>query len=55
MIDASKSKVIDHDVIEVIRDFTVNAKRRNINVEVVGMPTMSRETQYQEITEGIRK
>jgi SulP family sulfate permease len=55
VIDASKSKVIDHDVIEVIRDFTVNAKRRNITVEVVGIPTMSRDTQYQEITEGIRK
>lgn len=55
VIDASKSKIIDHDVIEVIRDFTVNAKRRNINVEVVGIPTMRQETEYQEITEGIRK
>jgi MFS superfamily sulfate permease-like transporter len=38
VIDASKSKVIDMDVIEVIRDFTVNAKRKNIDVQVVGIP-----------------
>lgn len=37
IIDASNSKAIDHDVIEVIDDFTVNAKRRNISVEVRGL------------------
>jgi MFS superfamily sulfate permease-like transporter len=37
VIDASNSKSIDHDVVEVIEDFTVNARRRNINVQVVGL------------------
>jgi SulP family sulfate permease len=37
-IDGSNSKVIDHDVIEVIQDFIVNAKRRNIQVKVLGIP-----------------
>lgn len=36
VIDASNSKVIDRDVIEVIEDFKINAKRRNIRVEVAG-------------------
>lgn len=54
-IDASKSKVIDHDVIEVIRDFTVNAGRRNIRVKVNGIPSMSRENRYQAITEGVKE
>jgi SulP family sulfate permease len=44
VIDASKSKIIDHDVIEVIRDFTINAKRRNINVEVIGISGKGRFT-----------
>jgi MFS superfamily sulfate permease-like transporter len=52
IIDASKSRIIDHDVIEVIRDFTVNAKRRDITVEVIGIPTMLQKTRYQSITEG---
>lgn len=37
IIDASNSKSVDHDVIEVIEDFTVNAKSRNIDVEVTGL------------------
>lgn len=37
VIDASTSKVIDRDVIEVIDDFKINAKRRNIRVEVTGL------------------
>jgi SulP family sulfate permease len=36
-IDASKTKAIDHDVIDVINDFTINAEKRNIQVEVVGL------------------
>jgi MFS superfamily sulfate permease-like transporter len=53
-IDASRSKIIDHDVIEVIRDFSINAKRRNINVEVIGIPDIARLNRYQTITEGVR-
>lgn len=53
-IDGSSSRVIDHDVIEVVRDFTVNAKNRNINVEVVGLPLnqqVDRNNTYQKIIE----
>ena len=54
-IDASKSKVIDHDVIEVIRDFTVNANKRNIQVHVTDIPNFIAKNRYQAITEGVRK
>ena len=37
IIDASNTKAIDHDVMEIIEDFSVNAKRRNINVELKGL------------------
>jgi len=36
VIDASRSKVIDFDVVEIIRDFETNAKERGITVEVKG-------------------
>jgi MFS superfamily sulfate permease-like transporter len=54
VIDGSNSRVIDHDVIEVIRDFTVNAKNRNLEVEVVGLPLhqqVNRNNNYQKILE----
>ncbi len=51
IIDGSKSKYIDHDVIEIIRDFTVNAHTRDINVEVIGVPTLEAENRYQLIME----
>jgi MFS superfamily sulfate permease-like transporter len=53
IIDASKSKVIDHDVIEVIRDFTVNANKRSIQVSLTGLPIIKEENRYQAITEGV--
>lgn len=37
IIDGSNSKIIDYDVIEVIRDFQTNAKERNITVEVINI------------------
>ena len=54
VIDASNSKIIDHVVIEVIRDFTINAKRRNIGVEVIGIPTISTADRISPITEPAR-
>lgn len=54
-IDASKSKIIDHDVIEVIRDFTVNANKRNIQVHVTDNSNIKAENLYQAITEGVRE
>jgi MFS superfamily sulfate permease-like transporter len=53
VIDGSKSKVIDHDVIEIIKDFTVNAASTNIQVEVLNIPGVGRlhdENKYQEHT-----
>jgi SulP family sulfate permease len=38
VIDASKSKVIDHDVIEIIKDFTINAASRDVGVTIVNIP-----------------
>jgi MFS superfamily sulfate permease-like transporter len=50
-IDASKTKIIDHDVIEVIRDYTIDSQNRNIHVEVIGIPSMEAESEYQSIME----
>jgi MFS superfamily sulfate permease-like transporter len=51
IIDGSRSKYIDHDVIELIRDFTINAHTRNIAVEVVGISTLQALNKYQKIIE----
>lgn len=45
VIDASRSKVVDFDVIEIIRDFETNAKSRNITVEVKGLDNIVIEKQ----------
>jgi len=37
VIDASRSKVIDFDVREILRDFKTNAVARNITVEIHGL------------------
>jgi MFS superfamily sulfate permease-like transporter len=54
IIDATRSKIIDHDVIEVIRDFMVNAKRRDISVEVIGIPAMKQGTRHKSVAEGVK-
>lgn len=54
VIDGSNSRVIDQDVIEVVRDFTINAKNRNVHVEVIGLPLneqVDRNNNYQKILE----
>ena len=38
VIDGSRSKIVDHDVIEVINDFTVNAANRDVDVQIVNLP-----------------
>jgi MFS superfamily sulfate permease-like transporter len=52
-IDGTSSKIIDHDVIEVIRDFTVNAKKRNIDVQVTGVPGISMERKAESVAKPI--
>ncbi len=37
IIDAEKSKAIDYDVVELIRDYKTNAKRKNISVETISL------------------
>jgi MFS superfamily sulfate permease-like transporter len=37
VIDGSRTKIIDHDVIEIIRDFRVNARNKDIDVSVVSI------------------
>lgn len=42
VIDGSATRVIDHDVIEIIRDFDVSAKNRGISVQVQSVPGINR-------------
>ncbi|KTD22651.1 sulfate transporter [Legionella lansingensis] len=37
IIDGSKSKMIDHDIKEVIQNFILNAKTKNIKVKLIGI------------------
>lgn len=37
IIDAEKSKAIDYDVVELIRDYKTNAKQKNITVETISV------------------
>ena len=37
IVDATKTKNIDLDVLEIIEDFLQNAKTRNINIELIGL------------------
>lgn len=45
IIDCSNSKSIDYDVVEYIRDYKINAKRKNITVETIDFIDQSA-TQY---------
>lgn len=54
VIDASRSKVIDHDVIDVLKDFRINAESRNVGVQILNIPdleSVQREKEDYEITE----
>lgn len=54
IINARETKVIDHDVIEIIRDFIINSKSRKILVHVEGIPVLdqvNQENDYQLIME----
>jgi SulP family sulfate permease len=54
VFDASKSKIIDHDVIEIIKDFKVNAASRDVRVQTVNIPDLDRlhgANRYHEVAE----
>ena len=46
VIDGTRSKVLDHDVVEVINDFITNAKNRDIEVTIEGIPLPGKEKQH---------
>lgn len=53
-IDGNRTKVVDHDIIEIIRDFMVNAQNKDIRVSVKGdilLQHLSHENNYQLIME----
>jgi MFS superfamily sulfate permease-like transporter len=41
VIDGSRTKIIDYDVIEIIRDFQVNAENKDITISVISVPGIS--------------
>jgi MFS superfamily sulfate permease-like transporter len=48
-IDASKSVSIDYDIVEVIRDFEVNAHFKGIEVEIINLEPKVPENQFKRI------
>ena len=48
VIDGSFTKVIDHDVIDVIRNFMITGVRRNINVTATNIPGLTEKKTVQE-------
>jgi len=48
VIDGSFTKVIDHDVIDVIRNFMITGVRRNINVTATNIPELTEKKTVQE-------
>jgi hypothetical protein len=37
IIDGSKSKIIDYDIYEILRDFQISAKEKNIKLTLKGI------------------
>jgi len=52
-IDASKSRIIDHDVLEVIYDFQENARFKNINLEFKGFNKSGLQDQFKRFAHSI--
>jgi len=48
-IDASKSISIDHDIVELIRDFQINAKYKGIEVELINIETKTPVNQFKRV------
>ena len=48
VIDGSFTKIIDHDVIDVIRNFMITGVRRNINVTATNIPGLTEKKTVQE-------
>ena len=48
VVDGSYTKIIDHDVIEVIRNFMITGARRNIKVTAANIPGLTEQKTVQE-------
>ena len=48
-IDASKSVSIDYDIVEIIRDFEINAQFKGIEVDVINLEPKTPENQFKRI------
>ena len=48
VIDGSFTKIIDHDVIDVIKNFMITGVRRNINVTATNIPGLTEKKTAQE-------
>jgi len=48
VVDGSYTKIIDHDVIDVIRNFMITGARRNIKVTAVNIPGLTEQKTVQE-------
>jgi MFS superfamily sulfate permease-like transporter len=54
-IDAARSKIIDHDVLELIYDFQENARHKNIELEFKGFNKTSVPNQFKKFSKSVRK
>jgi MFS superfamily sulfate permease-like transporter len=52
-IDASRSRIIDHDVLELIYDFQENARHKNIMLEFIGFNKTTLPNQFKKFTESV--
>ncbi|MFT6183620.1 MAG: hypothetical protein ACJAYM_001136 [Flavobacteriales bacterium] len=55
MIDAHKTQTIHADVIEIIEEFEVTAKRRNIKLKLVGFERLGHINQLEKLQESMDK
>jgi MFS superfamily sulfate permease-like transporter len=57
VVDGSYTKVIDHDVIDVIRNFMITGARRNITVTPANIPGLTAQKTFDETTavNGVRQ
>jgi len=54
-IDASKSVSIDYDIVDIIRDFEINARYKNIEVEIIDLDVKTPSNQIKKIKTYLEK
>ncbi len=53
VIDASKTINVDHDVVEIIEDFKINAKFKNIELDIIELESVELSDQIKEVEHAI--